>query len=162
MVGAVALIAVAALGGPEDEEKPDGPVLPTTFRLGVSRDRGGAPEVLLDSASAQIGDQLSFTVSLPEAAPVVVVEVNTNGEVTPVFPATGTDAAPVAKGESTLPVTITLSGNPGVDRFVALACARGMSVADASTLSLGVPESGKVPPMYPGCQESVVRLRKLL
>lgn len=69
---------------------------------------------------------------------------------------------PVEKGESTLPITLALAGNPGVDRFVALACARGMSVADASVLALGVPESGRVPPMYPGCQESVVRLRKLL
>jgi len=91
----------------------------------------------------------------------VLVEVNANGDVTPIFPAGGTEAVSVPQGESTLPVTITLSGNPGVDRFVALACARGMSVADATTLALGVPESGKVPPMYPGCQESVVRLRKL-
>lgn len=162
VVGAVALLAVATLGGPSEEEKAAGPVRPTSFRLGVARDRGGAPEVLLDSATAQIGDQLSFTVSLPEATPVVLVKVNANGDVTPIFPAQGTEAVAIPEGESTLPVTVALAGNPGMDRFVALACAKGMSVADASTLALGVPESGKVPPMYPGCQESVVRLRKLL
>lgn len=161
IAGAMALLVVAASGG-SDEGTTAAPAAPVEFRLSVSRERGGKPELLLDSASAQIGDELSFQVTLPKASPLLLLSINASGTVTPHFPAKVGDAGMVQAGTSSLPVTLTLGGNPGIDRFIALACANGMSVSDASVLALGVPESGKVPPMYPGCHQSIVRLRKLL
>lgn len=161
IAGALALLAVAASGG-SGEETAEVPAAPVEFRLSVSRERGGKPELLLDSATAQIGDQLGFEVTLPQASPLLLLSMGANGTVTPHFPTKAGEAGMVEAGTSSLPVTLTLGGNPGIDRFIALACAKGMSVSDASTLAMGVPESGKVPPMYPGCHQSVVRLRKLL
>ena len=138
------------------------PPHPSRFRLSVSRERGGKPKLLLDSATAQIGDQLGFEVTLPQASPLLLLSISADGTVTPHFPTKVGEAGTVEAGTSSLPVTLTPNGNPGIDRFIALACAKGMSVSDASTLAMGVPESGKVPPMYPGCHQSVVRLRKLL
>jgi hypothetical protein len=163
VVGGVALLAVviARGSGGEDETKPTGPQLPDGFELDVFRDRDGKPEQLLDSASARLGDRLTFVALVPETAPTLVVVANAMNEVTPLFPPKGDQAVALTAGEVPLPISFTLAGNPGIVRLIGQRCPAGISLADVSVLAAGVPESGKSPTIRQGCDQSIVRLRAL-
>jgi len=155
---AAVLLAVFLGGGPGrvDGERPgDGYRLKGSgLSLQVVRATAEGAEPLSTGDSIRAGDRLGFVVGSTRPGHLVVLAVDAGGQVDVCYPPGGDAPAAVEAGPALpLDAAVRADDSPGDQRFVALRCDQGFSLASARAVAVG----GALPD---GCAREEVVLSK--